>query len=141
MQPWANCGLGRRDARACSWAGTVRRSRVEQRQLAYLLARQQVRFPTGNDELDEVMNNTRLAEQFEVLAKELDVLEPKTAEDVYKSQLEQRTCAWTAHALGPAPSLADPPPHTALSFWLTQGRPCLAAPRPIRPRPTWPSAL
>ena len=67
---------------------------VEKRQLAYILARQQVRFPTGDDALDEVMNNTRLADQFEVLAKELDVVEPKTAEDVYKSQMEPRKHPW-----------------------------------------------
>jgi 26S proteasome regulatory subunit N1 len=50
-----------------------------------------VRFPTGDEALDDVINNTRLAEQYELLAKELDVLEPKTAEDVYKTQTESRT--------------------------------------------------
>jgi len=69
------------------------------RQLAYILASHQVRFATGDDALDEVINNTRLADQFEILARELDVLEPKTAEDVYKTLTESRTLL---AAIGPA---------------------------------------
>jgi len=65
--------------------------RAMRRQLAYILASHQVRFATGDDALDEVINNTRLADQFEILARELDVLEPKTAEDVYKTLTESRT--------------------------------------------------
>jgi 26S proteasome regulatory subunit N1 len=43
---------------------------------------------TAQEDLIEIFNNARLSEHFLALAKDLDVLEPKTPEDIYKSHLE-----------------------------------------------------
>lgn len=62
-----------------------------QRQLAYLLGKQYVVIPEdeNNDEdLTEMLCNTRLSEHFLTLSRELDITEPKVPEDIYKSHLE-----------------------------------------------------
>ena len=73
------------------------------KQLAFILARAQVpkewlEAPSENDmdvgeselpeELLDCLSNTRLSAQFKEFGKELNVLEPKSLEDVYKSHLE-----------------------------------------------------
>ncbi|KAJ3301240.1 proteasome regulatory particle base subunit [Kappamyces sp. JEL0829] len=58
------------------------------KQLAYILARQQLAVETEDETLLEILNNTRLSEHFLALGKDLNVLEPKIPEDVYKSHLE-----------------------------------------------------
>ncbi|KAI9063544.1 26S proteasome regulatory complex non-ATPase subcomplex Rpn1 subunit [Trametes sanguinea] len=73
------------------------------KQLAFLLARAQVPKEwletPGEDGMDdgeselpedlvECLSNTRLSSQFKEFGKELNVLEPKSLEDVYKSHLE-----------------------------------------------------
>lgn len=63
------------------------------KQMAFQIARQQIwlDFPVESDEdgeIAECLNNTRLSEHFKLLAKELNLLEPKTPEDIYKSHLE-----------------------------------------------------
>uniref|UniRef100_A0A7S3DF00 26S proteasome non-ATPase regulatory subunit 2 n=1 Tax=Palpitomonas bilix TaxID=652834 RepID=A0A7S3DF00_9EUKA len=59
------------------------------KQMAYLLARQQVAVEVDEDDevVAEIMNGTQLSLSYRSLAKELDVEEPKTPEDVYKSHL------------------------------------------------------
>ncbi|RKO89788.1 armadillo-type protein [Blyttiomyces helicus] len=61
---------------------------LEKKQLAFMLARQQIALETDDDEITEILNNTRLSEHFIALARDLDVMEPKTPEDIYKSHLE-----------------------------------------------------
>ncbi|KAI8925728.1 armadillo-type protein [Entophlyctis helioformis] len=58
------------------------------KQLAFLLARQFIHIEVEDEEINEILNNTRLSEHFMTLARDLDVLEPKTPEDIYKSHLE-----------------------------------------------------
>jgi 26S proteasome regulatory subunit N1 len=58
------------------------------KQLAFLLARQQIYIEVEDAGLADCLNNTHLSEHFISLARELDVLEPKTPEDIYKSHLE-----------------------------------------------------
>ena len=63
------------------------------KQMAFQIARQQIwmEFPeeTEDDaEIVECLNNTKLPEHFKHLAKELNLVEPKTPEDIYKSHLE-----------------------------------------------------
>ncbi|KAI0674418.1 armadillo-type protein [Trametes maxima] len=72
------------------------------KQLAFLLARAQVPkewLETNEDGMDDgeselpedlldALSNTRLSTQFKEFGKELNVLEPKSLEDVYKSHLE-----------------------------------------------------
>jgi 26S proteasome regulatory subunit N1 len=61
------------------------------KQLAIILGRQQAILEEDDDELQELIFNTRLSEQFLGLARDLEVLEPKTPEEIYKSQSEGRT--------------------------------------------------
>ena len=58
------------------------------KQLAFILARWQLALETPDEELQEILNNVYLSTNFLALAKDLDVLEPKTPEDIYKSHLE-----------------------------------------------------
>ena len=68
------------------------------RQLAFILARQRIPLELeGEDaedsELQECLNNTKLPEHFKSLGKELNILDPKVPEDVYKSHLESSRTA------------------------------------------------
>lgn len=64
------------------------------KQLAFLLGRQQIYWEVephkteDADELREIMNNSRMNQNFLNLARELDIMEPKIPEDIYKSHLE-----------------------------------------------------
>lgn len=64
-----------------------------QKQLAFMLGRQQIflELPETTPEYEdlvEIMSNSLLNYHFLNLARELDIMEPKTPEDVYKSHLE-----------------------------------------------------
>lgn len=56
--------------------------------MAYILARQQVSVETEDEDLLSILNNTKLSEHFMALARDLNVLDPKIPEDIYKSHLE-----------------------------------------------------
>ncbi|XP_076353645.1 regulatory particle non-ATPase 1 [Tachypleus tridentatus] len=64
-----------------------------QKQMAFMLGRQQI-FLELNEDLDdyddlvETMSNSHLNNHFLALARELDIMEPKTPEDIYKSHLD-----------------------------------------------------
>jgi 26S proteasome regulatory subunit N1 len=63
------------------------------KQMALLVARQQIGvdlFPEDEEDLElvECLSNTKLPGHFKALAKELNILEPKLPEDIYKSHLE-----------------------------------------------------
>ncbi|KAK9474588.1 armadillo-type protein [Dipodascopsis tothii] len=58
------------------------------KQLAFILARQQIWIEVEDDEIQECLSNTRLSENFLLLGKELNILDPKVPEDIYKSHLE-----------------------------------------------------
>lgn len=69
-----------------------------QQQLALLIARQRIwlqhpnEFPDDGDTLD-CLGNVKLSDHFKALGKELNILEPKTTEDIYKSHLESSRVA------------------------------------------------
>ncbi|KAK3180447.1 proteasome regulatory particle base subunit [Lecanicillium sp. MT-2017a] len=68
------------------------------KQLAFLIARQRIALElpeeVGDDmELSDSMANLKLSEHFKALAKELNILDPKTTEDIYKSHLESSRVA------------------------------------------------
>jgi len=65
------------------------------RQLAYILARQQINVETEDESLIEILNNTKLSENFKRFGKELSVTEPKSLEDIYKSNLDNARSAAT----------------------------------------------
>jgi 26S proteasome regulatory subunit N1 len=62
--------------------------RILKKQLGFMLARQQINLETGDEEIQNILNNSLLSENFLQLGKELEILEPKTPEDIYKSHLE-----------------------------------------------------
>ncbi|KAJ2842069.1 proteasome regulatory particle base subunit, partial [Coemansia brasiliensis] len=70
-------------------------TRLEKAQLAFIMARQQVHMPEliedDDDELMACMNNANLSKNYLNLARDLELLDPKTPEDIYKSHLESRT--------------------------------------------------
>merc|ERR1711981_657166 len=65
---------------------------ILQKQLAYMLGRQQHFLPdldeSEHDEVIEIMSNSPLNNNFLNLARELDIMEAKTPDDVYKSHLD-----------------------------------------------------
>ena len=73
------------------------------KQLAFLLGRQQIYWEIESDKIDgdadelrEIMNNSRLSQNFLNLARELDIMEPKIPEDIYKSHLETSRTSYQA---------------------------------------------
>ncbi|PSN61915.1 26S proteasome regulatory complex, non-ATPase subcomplex, Rpn1 subunit [Corynespora cassiicola Philippines] len=70
--------------------------RAVRRQMAFLITRQRIWFDVSDDddpELQECMNNTRLPDHFKALGKELNILDPKTPDDIYKTHLESSRTA------------------------------------------------
>lgn len=69
------------------------------RQLAFIVARQRIRLTLTDEEADEdpelqeCLDNKKLPDHFKSLAKELNILDPKTPEDIYKSHLESSRTA------------------------------------------------
>ena len=65
--------------------------RSMRRQLAFILARQQFHGAdeeTTDEGLLDILSNTKLGEHFELFGKELNLIEPRSLEDIYKSHLE-----------------------------------------------------
>eukprot|EP00124_Ichthyophonus_hoferi_P001063 Ihof_evm3s49 gene=Ihof_evmTU3s49 len=59
-----------------------------QRQMAFIMARQQTVIETDDDDLQEMLANSHLNANFLALARDLDIMAPKLPEDIYKSHLE-----------------------------------------------------
>uniref|UniRef100_A0A6G1SC44 26S proteasome non-ATPase regulatory subunit 2 n=1 Tax=Aceria tosichella TaxID=561515 RepID=A0A6G1SC44_9ACAR len=62
--------------------------RAVQKQMALQLGRQQIFIQNADQDLRDLMSNTHLNENFLRLARELDIMEPKTPDDIYKTHLE-----------------------------------------------------
>jgi 26S proteasome regulatory subunit N1 len=57
-----------------------------------------VEFPEDDSEIANLMGNTKLSDHYRKLAAELDVLEPKAPEDIYKTHLlDTRHGTFTFH--------------------------------------------
>lgn len=71
------------------------------KQLAFMIGRQKIWLDVEKEdedekdgtEIDEALCNLKLSEYFKSLGKELNILEPKTTEDIYKSHLESSRVA------------------------------------------------
>ncbi|KZF23136.1 26S proteasome regulatory subunit rpn-1 [Xylona heveae TC161] len=68
------------------------------KQMAFLISRQRIwlDLPTDTEEEQEIaecLDNTKLSDHFKALGKELNILDPKTPEDIYKSHLESSRVA------------------------------------------------
>nr|CAA70948.1 19S regulatory cap region of 26S protease subunit 2 [Schizosaccharomyces pombe] len=58
------------------------------KQMSYMLARQQIPMDMGDEELNDALNNTHLSDHFHYLGKELNLMDPKVPEDIFKTHLE-----------------------------------------------------
>lgn len=65
--------------------------RLTRKQLAFILARQGIFFETEDEAISDILRNNKLSDYFLALAADLDVMEPKTADDIYKTHLDPRT--------------------------------------------------
>lgn len=71
----------------------AKNDRLLVKQLSLMLIRQRVPLPdlvTEDEELLQLANGEILTKRFAFLAKELDVVEAKTPDEVYKAHLEER---------------------------------------------------
>ena len=67
-------------------------------QMAFLLARHRVNYEAeDDDDLNELIGNNKLSENFLSLARDLDVMDAKTPEQIYKSHLSE-TAGFTRRA-------------------------------------------
>ena len=63
---------------------------VTLKQMAFMLGRQRNPFQTDDMELSKIISNEKLSEHFKSLARDLDVLEPKHPDQIFKTHLEER---------------------------------------------------
>ncbi|KAL9061160.1 MAG: hypothetical protein Q9162_000305 [Coniocarpon cinnabarinum] len=70
---------------------------ILRRQLGLQVSRQRIALdlPEGieDDQLEETLNNTHLHEHYKNMGKELNVLDPKSTQDIYKTHLESSRTA------------------------------------------------
>lgn len=66
------------------------KDRVVMKQLCLMLGRQRTNYELDDDELFQIISYEGLSEHFKSLARDLDTLEPKTPEQVFKSHLEEK---------------------------------------------------
>jgi len=70
--------------------------RTTKRQLAFMLARHRLFTVVEDEENADVLNHTNLSESFLTLGKDLDIMEAKTPEDIYKSNLSETRPGFSA---------------------------------------------
>lgn len=62
--------------------------RTELKQMAFMLGRQRNPYQTEDEEIMKIVSNERLSEHYKSLARELNVLEPKHPDQIFKTHLE-----------------------------------------------------
>lgn len=70
--------------------------KVTLNQMAFMLGRQRNPYETNDEELSKIISNEKLSEHFKSLGRDLDVLEPKHPDHVFKTHLEERKTNVTA---------------------------------------------
>lgn len=63
---------------------------VVTKQLCLMLGRQRTNYETEDDDLLSIISYEGLSEHFKSLARDLDTLEPKTPEQIFKTHLEEK---------------------------------------------------
>ncbi|KAJ3434417.1 26s proteasome non-atpase regulatory subunit [Anaeramoeba flamelloides] len=63
---------------------------LEKKQLCFLMGRQLIAVETEDEELEEIMNNSKISEYFHTLIDDLELNEPRTVEEIYKLGDEER---------------------------------------------------
>jgi 26S proteasome regulatory subunit N1 len=66
------------------------KNELSKMQLCFMLARHRVYVEELPDNLKSIVSNLKTSEFFKKLGRELDVLEPKLPEDIFKSHLEEK---------------------------------------------------
>ncbi len=61
------------------------------KQMGFMIARQSSNYKARNEELAAIINNQKLSELYKLLARDMQVVEPKTVEQVLKTHLEETT--------------------------------------------------
>ena len=61
-----------------------------QMQMAFMLGRQRVNLEVEDEELTKIISNERVCETYLKLARDLDVMEPKTPDQIFKAHLQDR---------------------------------------------------
>lgn len=90
-------------------------SHIIKKQMALTLGRHRSNFSTGDDSLDELIGNARLSEYFVAVGRGLDVVEPKTPEDIFKSHLAEGGLS-RGRGTGAAPPVDSARANLASSF-------------------------
>jgi 26S proteasome regulatory subunit N1 len=70
---------------------------VTLKQMSFMLGRQRNPYKTEDEELYRIISNERLSEHFKGLARDLDVLEPKHPDQIFKTHLEERKTSMAQH--------------------------------------------
>jgi len=91
--------------------------KLMRKQLAFMLGRGNYKFSVADqmgetddgeaEELEDIMGNGKLSSHFLYLAKQLDSLEPKTPEDIYKSHLSESRSTLTQNVDSARQNLAS----------------------------------
>ena len=83
------------------------------KQLGFILSQQNngFRYPGDNEQVQECISNVKLNDYFSYLIKELNLLEPKVPEDIYKSHLEN-----TKYGIGNSGSIDSAKQNLAAAF-------------------------
>jgi len=63
---------------------------VTLKQMAFMLGRQRNPYESEDGDLQAIISNEKLSEHFKSLARDLDVVEPKHPDSIFKSHLEDR---------------------------------------------------
>lgn len=63
---------------------------VTKKQMGFMLGRQRNPFDVQDEEMYKIISNKQLHEHFKGLARDLDVLEPKHPDSIFKAHLEER---------------------------------------------------
>jgi 26S proteasome regulatory subunit N1 len=71
------------------YSGEIDTKKIMRQQMSFILGRHRSNFACEDSDLNELIGNVRLSEYFTTVAKELNVVDPKSPEDIYKSHLTE----------------------------------------------------
>ena len=63
---------------------------ITKKQMAFMLGRQRNPYESEDDELNQIIAQEKLSEHYKQLARDLDQMEPKHPEAIFKTHLEER---------------------------------------------------
>ena len=63
------------------------------KQMAFMLGRQRTPYESEDDDLNSIIAQEKLSEQYRQLARDLDQMDPKHPDAIFKTHLEENTVA------------------------------------------------